>query len=256
MQIADQLKLRNHFNQLASGYDKETSWRLDAQLLKEFKEMIYPVNTGERILDLGCGTGILSHLVNVNDVKMVGVDLSLNMCQLALGRGENTVCADLGVLPFKPGIFSLLMVRQVFQYFYPGQLTEIMREINRISSDGSVLVAHHFTVPEGEPSQWWQTMKKHVQPLRRNILTETELHQLFTEAGWNLEKESHQYHDRDFSLRGRGFTPSERFPCLEKLVQWVERTAERNAPESKVRIQDQILLYTQCWTLTRYRKKK
>lgn len=254
MQAADQLKLKGHFNKLASGYDTETSWRLDTQLLEEFKEMITPGKENGWILDLGCGTGILSHLVDHEII--VGVDLSLKMCHLAGKRGERPVCGDLGMLPFKSGIFSLLLVRQVFQYFYPRQLVDIMREVSRISQDYGVLISHHFTVPAGEPARWWKTMKKHVQPLRRSILAESELHRILTEAGWNLEKKLNQYHDRSFPLKITGFSPSEKFPHLEILVQWVERTAEHIVPESRVRIENQVLYYTQCWTLSRYRNQK
>ncbi|MBI2061475.1 MAG: methyltransferase domain-containing protein [Nitrospirae bacterium] len=94
---------------------------------------------GARVLDVGCGTGILlSHLPE--GVQRVGVDVSAAMLGDAAKRTPllNLVRTDIKRLPFKTGEFDAAVCRAVLQHL--DQPQSAIGEIRRILKPGGRLV--------------------------------------------------------------------------------------------------------------------
>lgn len=77
-------------------------------------EMISHVPAGaRRVLDLGCGTGVVLSEMLPRHPQAVGLDLSLDM--LKVGRAQlpeaNLVTGDAEALPFRPGCFEAVVVK-------------------------------------------------------------------------------------------------------------------------------------------------
>jgi SAM-dependent methyltransferase len=72
---------------------------------------------GQRILDVGCGTGgVLASLAS--RAETVGVDRSVQALRHSRGRGVAAVaCADMDRLPFGPGHFDLVLMLDVLEHF-------------------------------------------------------------------------------------------------------------------------------------------
>lgn len=240
--------VRTHFDGLAPMYDRETSWRLDGILLDAIRE-VFPDRTG-LALELGCGTGILGGLVR--NAPVIGLDLSPVMCARSIERGLRPVCGDLVMPPLRSGHFDLIVMRQVFQYFHLPSYPLLARNITRLAAPGGCLILHHFTVEGGAGARsWWKKVKKHLQPLRKSIMSSGDFDAVFLPRGWSLDVRSHQRHRRTFSME-EGFRGSSEFPTLEALERWIIATAEKSVPDNKVHLRDGILMYDQVWSLARY----
>lgn len=238
--------LRHHFDRLAAEYDEETSWRLDPDLLQSFRSFI--PDTGTRILDLGCGTGILGSLIEKLDVY--GIDLSIQMLQRSRYRNLIVLCGDICRLPLKEGIFDLVLVRQVLQYV---SRETLVAEINRVCSESAFVVIHHFTVPDAEALNWWRVVKAHIQPHRRYVFTSKYSDQTFERYGWKMEKEFTQIHKRRFAVNEDIFAPSANFFSIKEFRAWILDTAHSIVPDSRIRFEEGIFEYAQTWTLKRYK---
>ena len=99
---------------------------------------------GERVLDVACGTGVVTRLV-VPHVGATGkvVGLDLNAGRLEVARSLSSVSGmtiewrqgDVSALPFSDAIFDLVSCQQGFQFF-PDRLVAL-REMSRVlDSDG------------------------------------------------------------------------------------------------------------------------
>ena len=55
---------------------------------------------GERILDLGCGDGVLTEKISAAGVSVLGIDASPDMIESAVARGTNAKVADAHALQF------------------------------------------------------------------------------------------------------------------------------------------------------------
>ncbi len=94
-------------------------------------------NKGDRILDVGCGTG--SHLFLLGKISrdVVGVDISPSMCRLA-ARHAKTAVADARGLPFQDGTFDYIWSRVVLSHINPWE--EAFLDSLRVLKPGGTMV--------------------------------------------------------------------------------------------------------------------
>lgn len=102
----------------------------------------------DRILDVGCGTGIVARRAAASteyDVKIVGLDANPGMLAVARKAGEEWPIIDWEQgeatdLPFEDGAFDVVFCQQALQFF--PDPTEALREMNRVlASDGRLAVS-------------------------------------------------------------------------------------------------------------------
>jgi len=111
---------------------------------------------GDRVLDLGCGTGELSSRLAAGGLQVTGCDISRNMLLHAAAR-DGAGCRawvrlapDWRSLPFKPATFDLVVASSVLEYMVePGT---VLRECGRVLRPGGVVL---YTVPDlRHPVRW------------------------------------------------------------------------------------------------------
>lgn len=101
--------------------------------------------TGQRILDIGCGTGgDVLHLTAGNQV--VGLDVSAKSLHWAQKHGLQVFAGDAErSLPFSSAQFDLLVIKDVFEHLL--NPTALLQEAYRVLKPGGTLVANvpnHF----------------------------------------------------------------------------------------------------------------
>jgi SAM-dependent methyltransferase len=111
---------------------------------------------GDRVLDLGCGTGELACRLAAAGLRVTGCDISRNMLLQAAAR-DGAGChawvrlePDWQSLPFKPATFDLVVAASVLEYVIePGA---VLRECARVLRPGGVVL---YTVPDlRHPVRW------------------------------------------------------------------------------------------------------
>jgi len=124
--------IRSQFDQFASSYDETLVGRLGyaaPAILRQLAAPLLPAARGtQRILDLGCGTGLAGIAFKDFAKHLTGVDLSLQMLAKARERGvyDMLVEADIEALPQTVnGPFDLIVAADVVVYL--GDLTRIFK---------------------------------------------------------------------------------------------------------------------------------
>ena len=121
---------------------------------------------GDRVLDLGCGTGELACRLADGGLQVTGCDISRNMLRHAAAR-DGAGCPawvrlapDWRSLPFEPATFDLVVAASVLEYVIePGA---VLRECARVLRPGGVVL---YTVPDlRHPVRWAEWA---AQPLAR-----------------------------------------------------------------------------------------
>lgn len=98
------------------------------------------VASGDRVLDAGCGTGIVARTAatHIPDARVIGVDLNEGM--LAEARRQDTEqrarweAGALESLPFAEGVFDIVLCQQALQ-FVP-ERTPVLEEMRRVLAPG------------------------------------------------------------------------------------------------------------------------
>ncbi|TBR43185.1 malonyl-[acyl-carrier protein] O-methyltransferase BioC [Marinomonas agarivorans] len=90
-----------------------------------------PIRFYSSVLDLGCGTGNATSLLQPKTEQLISLDLSLSMLKIVARKDSNqlVVCADAESLPFKHDIFDLIFSNLAIQWSQ--QPKALAREVNR-----------------------------------------------------------------------------------------------------------------------------
>lgn len=109
----------------------------EAELLLKFLEP----QPGERILDVGCGTGIFTIDVLKSGAWVTGIDLSAAMLARAVTRGGDQfagLCADMCHLPFADNSFDRVFSMTAIEFV--ADAATAIAELNRVVKPGGRVV--------------------------------------------------------------------------------------------------------------------
>lgn len=102
---------------------------------------------GQRLLDLGTGTGLLALEFAVRGCRVSGVDVSTEQVRMAQALAQSTgLAVDFRVapaeaLPFEAPQFDIVTANQCWQYF---DLSRVVSGLRRVLVKGGLLVVSHF----------------------------------------------------------------------------------------------------------------
>jgi SAM-dependent methyltransferase len=122
----------------------EVEWALHSLGLPE---------TGERMLDVGCGPGRMTHAFSEAYEEVIGYDLSAQMLDMAReGAAENEYYVlnetdDLS--PFDDRTFDFVYCSKTLQHIDPERVGAYMAEMVRVLRDGGVLFLQMLSHPTG-----------------------------------------------------------------------------------------------------------
>lgn len=128
--------------------DKYDNWfeTPSGQLIKKYEsalllELLAPF-PGEKILDVGCGTGIFTQDVLDCGALVTGIDLSRPMLSKAIARtGEMSftgVCADMCALPFSDNAFDKVFSMTAIEFVTDA--SKAVAELDRVTGKGGCVV--------------------------------------------------------------------------------------------------------------------
>jgi predicted TPR repeat methyltransferase len=118
------------FDAMAHGFDRHLVGELDYRVPEELAALVRPLLGARagRVLDLGCGTGLLGAALARPGLELTGVDLSGEMVREAGRRGiyARLVQADLQEELQRTAPGSLLAVLATDTFIYAGDLADIV----------------------------------------------------------------------------------------------------------------------------------
>ena len=121
---------------------------------------------GDRVLDLGCGTGELARTLAAAGLRVAGCDISQQMLARAgraYGAGDPDGCArwvrltpGWRSLPFTSAVFDVVVAASVLEYM--AEPAVMLRECARVLRPGGVIL---YTVPDlRHPVRWAEWLAK------------------------------------------------------------------------------------------------
>jgi SAM-dependent methyltransferase len=106
------------------------------------------VRPGDRVLDVGCGTGVFLRMCVDRGASATGIDASENLLELARGRvAEADIrLGDLQTLPYPDDTFDL--VTGFTSFFFAEDIVAALKEAARVARPGAPIVIQVFGRPE------------------------------------------------------------------------------------------------------------
>jgi ubiquinone/menaquinone biosynthesis C-methylase UbiE len=121
--------MQAHYASISKIYDKHRHYA-DSEITRIIR--FAGIREGERILDLGCGTGnVSSQVKKIIKADVIGVDISRPMLEVARTKSLEVICADACRfhLPFRDDCFDKVIGTYVIHHFrnIPSAFSECYR---------------------------------------------------------------------------------------------------------------------------------
>jgi ubiquinone/menaquinone biosynthesis C-methylase UbiE len=133
---------RAYYDDFSSWYERERGAGYHALIDELEISAIEPLARGKRVLEAGCGTGlVLSRLQRVAR-EAHGFDLSLGMAQRAEQRGLSVALGSVTEVPFRDDSFDFVCSFKVLAHV--PQITSAVRELVRVTRPGGTLALEFY----------------------------------------------------------------------------------------------------------------
>lgn len=186
--MPDSSDVVEHFTARAGQYDRSSHWCTDPEMMQRTVELAAPRH-GDRLLDVACGTGLVSEAFRGKVAQIVGVDLTPAMASHAGQRVDTLVLGAAESLPFADESFDITVCRQGLQFM---DAVPAVNEFVRVTKrDGRVVIISLCAYGEDDRKEYFEIL--HLRnPARHNFFVPENLSHLLRQAGCR-EVELHRY---------------------------------------------------------------
>ncbi|MFW6052077.1 MAG: class I SAM-dependent methyltransferase [Myxococcota bacterium] len=133
---------RAYYDDFSGGYERERARGYHAMIDRLEVASVAPFARGRRVLEVGCGTGlVLERLSRIAD-GAYGVDLSLGMVRQARARGLPVAQGSITALPFADDTFDLVCSFKVLAHV--PEIDRALDELVRVTRPGGHLALEFY----------------------------------------------------------------------------------------------------------------
>jgi ubiquinone/menaquinone biosynthesis C-methylase UbiE len=133
---------RAYYDQFAATYEKERHHGYHAMIDKLETSIVMPYVENARVLEAGCGTGMILKEVAPRARQAVGIDISPGMLATARSRGLDVINASVTHVPFPDGHFDLAYSFKVLAHVE--RIGHAMAELARVVRPGGHVIAEFY----------------------------------------------------------------------------------------------------------------
>lgn len=133
---------RKYYDEFSEWYERERHVGYHALIDDLEVEAVATYCREQRVLEIGCGTGLILEKVARLASRALGLDLSLGMLGRARQKGLEVVQADLRALPFKDDSFDTVYSFKVLAHI--DTIGAALEELARVTRPGGTLVLEFY----------------------------------------------------------------------------------------------------------------
>src|SRR5215210_4349822 len=139
----------------ADSYDLISRLATFGQDIAWKHEIIRAVRSRSHILELACGTGILSSMLAERGKSVAGIDLTFEYLLILKRKLKMPIAQGTAeVLPYRDESFDAMVSSYLAKYV---DLQKVIDECWRVLRPGGIVVFHDFTYPSGLICNLWHT---------------------------------------------------------------------------------------------------
>lgn len=187
------------FDRLTPLYDPLLRWGMREETFK--RQLIHRANIqpGQRVLDLGCGTGTLTILIkqSVPEAEVVGLDGDPKVLEIARSKAAKAgvdLALDYGMayrLPYPDGSFDRVLSSLVFHHLTGQDKRRAMAEVYRVLRAGGEFHIVDFGKPRSLYGNLLSSVMKRLEQAADNV--SGLLPVMMREAGFEQVEETAHY---------------------------------------------------------------
>jgi len=135
-------RTRDYYDDFASTYEVGRGRGYHALIDELEASSVIPFAAGKRVLEVGCGTGLVLEKLAPHAAHAVGIDLSPGMLEHARRRGLDVHLGSATQLPFEAESFDVVCSFKVLAHV--PDIDAALREVSRVLRPGGVAVLEFY----------------------------------------------------------------------------------------------------------------
>ena len=203
------------WDNIARSYDQKVMLTYEDAYRQTVEAILEEVNSTSRVLDVGCGTGVIAMEIVPEVNQVIGIDLSPKMIaqarKKALKMALENVTFDEGdgyATDFDSGSFDVVILANLLHVV--AEPAAVVREAHRLLAPGGILLTVTDCMGEPVPPKMWlnlielRLMKFFGRIKYFSFFRKSYLKALLEEQGFSVEKEA-EFHPApvNYYLTGR-----------------------------------------------------
>jgi SAM-dependent methyltransferase len=140
----------------------------------------------KRILDIGCGIGSYTYLIDRNDCFAIDVDINALKTARKYCHNSNFILATVLNLPFKEEIFDIILMWGVIEYIEEETEKNAIQEIHRTLIPGAKFLLSapnsHYIYNIVDPEHFFRRRNRHIEI--------NKLAKLITQTGFSIKQQT------------------------------------------------------------------
>ena len=177
-----------------------------------------------RLLEMGSGTGRLTQALLKAQKKVTCVEPSLNMIQIAKGKGIKArfVRGDALSLPFHLRQFAGVITLRVMIHFTPEEIKKVIEEVKQVLDNGGYFVFDTINTSIFNLPHRLVVILKHFftrRPIPTFFVADQTMIKIIKQSGLNLERIERRFAIQRWVFRVSGYG----WPILWRLNRWLEK---------------------------------
>lgn len=197
------LIVQEEFDRQAERWFRRELSPYERAMLEQIAQLAQ-VGPADRVLDVACGTGLVSFVLAPYAREVVGIDISPGMLAKAREirhrrevRNVHFVLGEAEHMPFKDGEFDVVVCRLAIHHF--PQPERELREMVRVLKPGGRLVISDTVSSEDErEARLHNALERLRDPSHARMLAPTELADLIERTGVRIQERLLQRRDRTY----------------------------------------------------------
>jgi SAM-dependent methyltransferase len=181
----DSSDVKEHFTARAEKYDRSSRWCTDEDMMRYVIEAAAP-SSRHRMLDVACGTGLITRAFRKHVASIVGLDLTPAMAAMAEPYLDSLVLGSAERMPFADREFDIVVCRQGIQFMNAAKAVKEMVRVVR--PGGRIVLVNLCAYGEGDQKEYFRIL--HLRnPARKNFFVPSDITDLLRNAGcsqWHL----------------------------------------------------------------------
>lgn len=133
---------RSYYDEFAERYEDRRHHGYHALVDTLESDLVLPLARGARVLEAGCGTGLILSRIAPVTTQAIGLDLSPGMLSKARARGLDVVQGSVTELPFPDEHFDLVYSFKVLAHVE--RIERAMQELARVVRPGGHVMAEFY----------------------------------------------------------------------------------------------------------------
>ena len=176
---------QKQFGIRSANWHESCTWLTDGDLLSAHADLC-KVGPDARLLDVCCGSGVVSNSFGDKVGHKTGLDLTAEMRALASTRLDDVVEGNVYKIPFEDNHFDIVVTREVL-HLLP-QPEKPLSEIFRVLKPGGQFIVGQIMPYGVVDAAWMFRIFKKKQPLFFNNFLEPEFRDLLAGVGFALDE--------------------------------------------------------------------